>query len=86
MDPDEQKLIQTALDEAKVFQRKVSRESEAQGIADLKAAGMELTELAPEEVAKLRETVKPVIAKFTAAIDPAIVKEFMDAVEAARKM
>jgi tripartite ATP-independent transporter DctP family solute receptor len=86
LDPEEQKLIQDALDEAKVFQRKVSRDSEAQGIADLTAAGMELTELAPEEVAKLRETVKPVIAKFTSEIDPAIVREFMAAVEAARKM
>jgi TRAP-type transport system periplasmic protein len=86
MDADEQKLIQDAMNDAKVFQRQVSRDSEAAGIEALKAGGMELIELAPEEVTKLRELVKPVVAKFTSEIDPAVVKEFMDAVEAARKM
>ncbi len=84
MDDEEQALIQKALDEAKVYQRQVSRDQEAAGKEALVAGGMELTELAPEEVEKLRAAVAPVIVTFTKDLDPALVKEFMDTVTAAR--
>lgn len=84
MDQDEKDLIQKAMDEAKVYQRQVSRDQEAKGKEALIAGGMELTELAPEEVEKLRAAVAPVVAAFTKDLDPALVKEFTDAVAAAR--
>lgn len=84
MDDEEKALIQKALDEAKVYQRQVSRDQEAAGKEALVAGGMELTELAPEEVEKLRAAVAPVIVTFTKDLDPALVKEFMDTVTAAR--
>lgn len=84
MDQDEKDLIQKALDEAKLYQRQVSRDQEAAGKEALIAGGMELTELAPEEVEKLRAAVTPVVETFTKDLDPALVKEFTDAVVAAR--
>lgn len=84
MDAEEQTLIQKALDEAKVYQRQVSRDQEAAGKEALIAGGMELTELAPAEVEKLRAAVAPVVTTFTKDLDPALVKEFTDAVTAAR--
>jgi len=37
--------------------------------------GMQVTQLAPAEVAKLREKLKPVIAKYTASVGEATVNE-----------
>ena len=42
--------------------------------AQIAAEGVEITELAPEEVAKLRELAKPVVDKQKAAANPDVVK------------
>ena len=47
-DPEEKKLIEGAAAEAKVYQRQVSRDAEAKAIEQLKAQGMQLTELSPD--------------------------------------
>lgn len=63
--PDEQKLIQETAAEASAYQRQVSRESEAKFLAELKERGMEVNELTPEESARMREKLQPVIDKFS---------------------
>ena len=71
----EKKIIQDAAVEAGAFQRKTSRDLAAAQLADLKKAGMQVTELPAAEVAKLREKLKPVIAKYTASVGEATVNE-----------
>ena len=64
----EKKVLQDAASEAAQFQRKVNRDAAATQLADLKKAGMQVTELSAAEQAKLRDKFKPVIDKHGAAI------------------
>ncbi len=83
-DPEEKKLIEGAAAEAKVYQRQVSRDAEAKAIEQLKAQGMQLTELSPDEIARLRDKVKPVTEKFAKEANETSVKELFAEVEKAR--
>ena len=76
LSPTEQKIIQDAAVEARDYQRTVSRAAAQKSLADLKAKGMQINELAPAEVARMRQLVTPVYEKFTAEYDPALVKTF----------
>ena len=49
--------------EAAKYQRQVSREAASTALENLKKNGMQVTELSAVELAKLREKMKPVIAK-----------------------
>ena len=84
LDADEKKLIEEAAVEARAFQRQLSRDSEAKATEALKTAGMTLTELSADEVAKIREKVKPVAEKFTKDLDAGVVKALYDDLEKAR--
>ncbi len=68
LQPAERKLLQDAAVEAAQFQRKVNRDAAATQLAELKKNGMQVTELAAAEQAKLRDKFKPVIDKHGAAI------------------
>lgn len=82
---DEKKLLQDAANESIKYQREQSR-SAAAGILDqLKKGGMQVTELPPAEVAKLREKMKPVIAKHSANVGEATVNALMADLEKLRK-
>ena len=72
---DEQKVLQDAASETAIFQRRVAREAAAKVLAELKSGKMEVVELPPEEIAKLREKAKPVIEKYTAEVGPDLVAE-----------
>lgn len=74
---EEKKVVSEAAAEATTFQRGVSRGAADSALAELKKAGVTVTELPPAEVAKLREKVKPVIDKYTASVGEATVKELM---------
>ena len=65
---DEKKIVSDAAAEAIKYERQLTREQEAQALDALKKAGMEVTELPPAEVAKLREKMAPVIDKYAAAM------------------
>jgi tripartite ATP-independent transporter DctP family solute receptor len=65
---DQKKVIQDAATEAAVFERQVNRELAAGQLAELKKAGMQVTEFSAAEQAKLREKFKPVVEKHGAAI------------------
>jgi TRAP-type transport system periplasmic protein len=85
LSPADRKILQDAAVESARFQREQSR-SAAAGILDsLKKAGMQVTELPPAEMAKLRDKIKPVIAKHTANVGEATVKAVLADIEAARK-
>jgi TRAP-type transport system periplasmic protein len=64
----DKKALQDAAAEASKFQRKVSRDASATTLADLKKAGMQVSELSAAEQNELRAKLKPVIDKHGAAI------------------
>ncbi len=84
LNDEEKALFQSAADEARDYQRKVSREVDAKAIEDIKATGMEVNELSPEETQKLRDAVKPLIEKFSAEIGPETVSALFKELETMR--
>jgi TRAP-type transport system periplasmic protein len=84
LNDEEKAVFQSAATEARDYQRKVSREVDAKAIEDIKATGMEVNELSPEETQKLREAVKPLIDKFSAEIGPETVAALFKELETIR--
>lgn len=81
----EKKIIEDAAHESARYQREQSR-SQAAGILDnLKKHGMQVTELPAAEQKKLREKMVPVIAKHSASVGEATVKEMMAELDRLRK-
>jgi tripartite ATP-independent transporter DctP family solute receptor len=75
LNADEKRLLQEATLEARDYQRQVSREQAGKALEELKAEGMEVSELAPAEVTKLREKAKPVTDKYAKEVDPALMQQ-----------
>ncbi len=71
----DRKIIDEAADEAARTQREQARAAVAANLDLLKKNGMQVTQFSPAEVAKLREKMKPVIAKYTANVGEALVGE-----------
>jgi len=82
---DEKKIVQDAATESAKYQREQSRASVASTLENLKKNGMQVTELAPAEVAKLREKMKPVIAKHSANVGEATVSAMMAELDKQRR-
>jgi tripartite ATP-independent transporter DctP family solute receptor len=74
LSPTEKKILNDAANEARVYQRQVSREAARKAVSELQAKGMQFNEVAPAEQARMRQIAKPVTDKFLASYDPAIVK------------
>ncbi|SIQ51242.1 TRAP transporter substrate-binding protein [Pseudacidovorax sp. RU35E] len=62
---EEQKIVQDAAKEAMLYERKTIRAFSDTALADLKKAGMQITELPPAEQARMRSKLQPVLAKFS---------------------
>jgi tripartite ATP-independent transporter DctP family solute receptor len=71
----EKKIITDAMAEATAFQRRLSRQQSEEALADLKKAGMQVTEFSPGELQRLRDKVKPVVDKHAAKVGEDTVKE-----------
>jgi len=82
---DEKKAVQDAATESAKYQREQSRNAAGSILEALKKGGMQVTELPPAEVAKLREKMKPVIAKHSAGANEGPVKAVMAEIDKARK-
>lgn len=85
LSPAEKKLIDDSADEATKFQRELSRKQSDEALADLKKAGMQVTEFSPAELQRLREKVKPVIDKHTAAVGADVVQQVQAEIAKVRK-
>jgi tripartite ATP-independent transporter DctP family solute receptor len=83
--PAEKKILDDSADEAAKDQREQSRAAVAANLELLKKNGMTVTVFPPAEVAKLREKMKPVIAKYSAAVGEATVNEMMAELAKLRK-
>ena len=71
---DEKKIIADAATEATAYERQVSRQQASEAIEELKKSGMQVTEIAPAELQRMRDKVKPVIDKYSAQVGPDTVK------------
>ena len=83
--PAEKKILDDSADEAAKDQREQSRAAVAANLELLKKNGMTVTVFPPAEVAKLREKMKPVIAKYSSAVGEATVNEMMAELAKLRK-
>ncbi len=81
---DEQKIIQDAANEVRDFQRKASRDAEAETTAALTKAGAVINPVAPAEIARMRDKVKPVIDKYTKEVGEQLVKDTYAEIEKVR--
>ena len=81
----EKKLLEDAAHEATAVQRKEARAAVAANLDLLKKNGMTVSEFPPAEVAKLREKMKPVIAKYSTNVGEATVGEVMAELAKSRK-
>ena len=71
--------------ESAKYEREQSRAQAASILEELKKSVKQVTELAPAEVANLREKMKPVIAKHSASVGEATVNAVMAELDKARK-
>ena len=85
LSPAEHKILQEAAAESAAYQRTQSRAQLQAGLDDLRKAGMQVTELPPAEIAKLREKMKPVIEKHSASVGAETVQAIQAELAKARK-
>ena len=70
LSPAEKKIISDAAVESTIYQRQQARLQATTALETVKKGGMKVTELSPAEVEKLREKMRPVIAKFAVSRGP----------------
>ncbi len=79
------KILLDAGVEAGKYQRQMSREAAGTALETLKKNGMQVTELAPAELAKFREAMKPVIAKHSEIVGADVVNALQGELSKLRK-
>jgi TRAP-type C4-dicarboxylate transport system substrate-binding protein len=82
---DERKILQDGCAEAREFERKASRDLDARVLTEMRAKGLVVNEISPEERVRMREQVKPVIEKHTATVGPDLVKQAYAEIERVRR-
>jgi tripartite ATP-independent transporter DctP family solute receptor len=85
LSPADRKVLQEAATESAQYQRTQSRAQLQVGIEDLRKGGMQINELPPAEIAKLRDKMKPVVAKYSANVGEETVRQIQAELAKARK-
>jgi len=85
LSPADQKALQEAAREATVFERQQSRELNAKLRGELAKQGMQINDVPEAERERMREKLKPVIAKYSASLGEPLVKEFYDEIDKQRQ-
>ena len=75
LSPDEHKIFQEACVEARDFQRTANREANARILEQLRQKGMQINDVTLDQMAKMREKVRPVVEKYTKSIGEELVAE-----------
>ncbi|WP_454694070.1 TRAP transporter substrate-binding protein [Achromobacter aegrifaciens] len=84
LSPEEQKLIRQAAASSRDFERLDSRADSQKAMTTLEQAGMKINTVSPEEVARMRQKVQPVVDKYTQELGPELVKQLNDEIQKAR--
>ncbi|MBM6596640.1 TRAP transporter substrate-binding protein [Microvirga pudoricolor] len=74
---EERSVIQAAADEAKVEERQALQSQEAGAIDRLRKV-MQVNEVAPDELERMKEKVRPVVEKFSSEVGEALSKQVSD--------
>lgn len=82
---DEKKILRDSCAEARDYERNASRDLDGKVLAEMKTKGLLVNEISPEERARMRDKVKPVIEKYTAVVGPDLVKQAYAEIERVRK-
>ncbi len=82
---DEKKVLQDSANETRDYQRKVAREMSDKSKAFLIKEGMQINDVAPQEIARMKAKVQPVVDKFAAQVGEPLVKEFYAEIDKAGK-
>jgi tripartite ATP-independent transporter DctP family solute receptor len=85
LSPAEKKIVQDAAIEARTYERQVARAAASKDLEALKAKGMQVNELSPAELGRMRALLKPVSDKFAASYDPAFMRDFNAEMDRIRK-
>lgn len=80
----ERNIIKEAATEAQAFERKVSRDMAVSSRDALAKTGMEINEVAPEEIQRMRDHLKPVTEKFAEEYGAELVGQLMEEVNKVR--
>lgn len=81
---DEQALIREAAAEAQSYQRETTAKAQTEALDKLKQEGIAANEIAPEQVDRFREKVKPVVEQFAKDMDPNLVKGMYESIDKVR--
>lgn len=81
---EEKKIFEDAAVETRDYQRRVAREMDEKSRETLVKNGMQINDIAPEEIARMREKVKPVVEKYAAQVGEELTKELYAEIEKAR--
>lgn len=81
---DEQNLLMSTAIEARDWERANTRKMAETSLANLKKT-MQVNVLPPEEIAKIRAKLKPVIEKYSANVGPELVKQLQSELDKLRK-
>lgn len=84
LSPDERKIIQDAANEAGAYERKVSYEANEKSGESMKAKGMKINDISPQEIARMRDKARPITEKFTKEGGEALAKEMYDEINKVR--
>jgi TRAP-type transport system periplasmic protein len=81
---EEKKIVEEAANETRDYQRKVAREMDEKSRQALVKNGMQINDISPDEIARMREKVKPVVEKYSAQVGEDLTKQFYAEIEKAR--
>lgn len=82
---DEKKILQDSCAEARDYERKASRDLDTKVLIEMKAKGLIVNDISPEERARMREKVKPVVEKYTNVIGAELVRQTYAEIEKVRQ-
>nr|WP_315427525.1 TRAP transporter substrate-binding protein [uncultured Albidiferax sp.] len=85
LNPAEKKILSDAAVESTAYQRQQARLQASTALEAAKKGGMQVTELPPAELEKMREKMRPVVAKFGVTVGQDTVKGLQEALDKAGK-
>ena len=82
--PEQQQIIQEGCDIAKDYMRKAVQQDDAEALEEIKAAGVQVTELTPEEAKRIKDTAWKVVEEEGNKINKEFFAELLTAIDDAK--
>ncbi|WP_277296393.1 TRAP transporter substrate-binding protein [Succinatimonas hippei] len=82
--PEQQQIIQEGCDIAKDYMRKAVQQDDAEALEEIKAAGVQVTELTPEEAKRIKDTAWKVVEEEGDKVNKEFFAELLQAIDEAK--